>query len=152
MTGERLLENEEATRALGRELAAQAPAGINVLLLGDLGAGKTTFVRGWALGLGIPEAIPSPTFSICNVYEGPHGGLHHFDLYRLDHEEELGAIGLLESLDGPDHCLVEWPELAAGLFRGAVLVLRLSHENGRRFARWHTGPVEGAHSIFQSTE
>ncbi len=134
--GARRLESEAAMQALGRELAAAAPPGLNVLLIGDLGAGKTTLARGWAQGLGVGQAIPSPTFAICNVYRSPKGELHHYDLYRLEHEEELREIGLLESLDGSCQCLVEWPELAAELFRGEVLVIRLEHDGEARKVEW----------------
>lgn len=81
------LPDAEATWALGMQLGQTLPAGTVILLNGDLGSGKTTLVQGMGLGLGIPETIDSPTFTLINEYGGGRLPLYHFDLYRLQPEQ-----------------------------------------------------------------
>lgn len=103
------LVGPEATRALGRAIAAILRPGDFVGLSGDLGAGKTTLVRAIAEGLGVlGDQIASPTFSIVHPYVGGRIPLWHGDLYRLADEEELEAIGFFDLLDGDGALLVEW--------------------------------------------
>ena len=84
MVDGRITRSEQDTQALGRELAATLTTGEVLLLAGDLGVGKTTFVRGLAEGLGIdPEAVSSPTFTLVHEYRGGRLTLYHADLYRL---------------------------------------------------------------------
>jgi tRNA threonylcarbamoyladenosine biosynthesis protein TsaE len=106
-----LLEDAAATEALARALAARAEAGDCFLLLGDLGAGKSLFARAFirALPPQSDEEIPSPTFTLVQIYEKFLGPLYHFDLYRLEHPEEANELGLEEALDR-GLCLIEWPE------------------------------------------
>ena len=87
---QRFSDSEQETEAIGAELAAFLQAGAVLAFSGDLGAGKTAFVRGLARGLGISDPITSPTFTIVNEYEGGRLPLFHFDLYRLHSEEEIG--------------------------------------------------------------
>lgn len=102
--------SEEDTMRAGRELAACLGAGDLVSLQGDLGAGKTVFVRGIASGLGLPaEQIISPTFVLAVQYEGDPG-LLHADLYRLDAGTGLEDLGIEEALDGGWVVAVEWGE------------------------------------------
>src|SRR5205085_5141639 len=92
----RLADSEEATQAVARELAAALKAGDVLLLSGDLGAGKTTFVRGLAEGLGVdPGEVSSPTFTLVHEYRGGRLTLYHADLYRLDRTatDNLGLEG-----------------------------------------------------------
>ena len=100
----------EETEALGAELAARLRPGDVVAYTGDLGAGKTAFTRGVARGLGIPEGVTSPTFTIVNEYEGGRLPLFHFDLYRLGDPEELFDIGWEDYLARGGVCAVEWSE------------------------------------------
>ncbi len=88
------------TEALGEALAARLTAGTVVAFTGDLGAGKTAFTRGLARGLGVPDRVTSPTFTIVNEYEGGRLPLFHFDMYRLGSSDELFDIGW-EELSGP---------------------------------------------------
>lgn len=109
------------TEALGRKLAQKLRPGDIIAYTGDLGAGKTAFTRGVALGLGIPERVTSPTFTIVNEYEGGRLPLFHFDLYRLGSSEELYDIGWEDYLARDGVCAVEWSEVAADALEGDVI-------------------------------
>ena len=102
--------SEADTVAAGRSLAGQLAAGDVVLLTGDLGAGKTAFVRGLAEGLGLDGAdVSSPTFTLIQEYRGGRLPLHHVDLYRLD-GREVDELGLDELIEGGGVVAIEWPE------------------------------------------
>jgi tRNA threonylcarbamoyladenosine biosynthesis protein TsaE len=113
--------SEEETSALGERLAASLQAGTFVLLHGDLGAGKTAFVRGLASGLGIdPREVSSPTFVLMQHYRGAKP-LTHVDLYRLDSPAAVEDLGLEEI--GPEGVLaVEWAERLPHPIEGSVIV------------------------------
>ena len=100
----------EATRELARKLAQVLMAGDVVLLQGDLGAGKTEFVKGLAEGFRVEERVTSPTFTLLNIYQGTVP-LYHFDLYRLEAPEELDNIGFSEFIGGDGVAVIEWPDL-----------------------------------------
>ena len=124
----------EETEALGAALAERLKPGTVVAFSGDLGAGKTAFVRGMARGLGIPERVTSPTFTIVNEYEGGRLPLFHFDMYRLDSSDELFDIGWEDYLVRGGVCAVEWSEnvsdaLDADCIR--VDIRRGAHDNQR---------------------
>ena len=125
--------SEGETAALARDLASRLRAGDVLLLSGDLGAGKTAFVRGLADGLGIdPELVSSPTFTLIHEYRGPGLTLYHADLYRLDRAvpEDLG---LEDSRDGV--LAIEWPERLAHDLPGAMRVtIDLVGETDRRIS------------------
>ncbi len=100
----------EETAALAERLGAAAEAGLVLCLTGALGAGKTAFAQGFARGLGVAETVTSPTFALMNLYEGRLPFVH-FDLYRLEREEELEGIGFFEYAERPDAAvLIEWAE------------------------------------------
>lgn len=99
----------EETRALGAQLARQLQPGDVLLLLGDLGAGKSEMTRGIARGLGVQATVTSPSFTILNVYEDGRIPLYHFDWYRLESSEELYEMGMDEYLGGDGVAVVEWP-------------------------------------------
>ncbi len=99
----------EETRELAEKLSRQLQAGDVLLLLGDLGAGKSEFTRGLAHGLGIQGTVASPSFTILNVYEDGRVPLYHFDWYRLNSAEELYEMGMDEYLGGDGIAVVEWP-------------------------------------------
>lgn len=122
------------TEELGAQLAARLRPGDVVAYTGDLGAGKTAFTRGIARGLGIPERVTSPTFTIVNEYEGGRLPLFHFDLYRLGDPEELFDIGWEDYLARGGVCAVEWSEnVADALERDTVRVdIRRGGEESRR--------------------
>ena len=97
------------TRALARRLSRCLVGGDVLLLQGNLGAGKTEFVKGLAEGLQVTDLVTSPTFTLLNVYHGAMP-LYHFDLYRLEDTEELDNIGFTEFLGGDGVAVVEWPD------------------------------------------
>ena len=95
-----LCPDRESTQALGARLAPTLRAGDVILLSGNIGAGKSEFARGVARGLGIACAVPSPSFTILNVYEEGRVPLYHFDWYRIGDESELTDMGLDEYIGG----------------------------------------------------
>lgn len=121
--------SEAETSAVGSDLARSLAAGSVVLLSGDLGAGKTAFVRGLAAGLGIdPEAVSSPTFTLIQEYRGGRLPLHHVDLYRL-RSIEVDDLGLDElTLEG-GVTAIEWPDRLPRECASAVRV-RIEHGDG----------------------
>ena len=118
--------SEEETSSAGERLAVSLAPGDVVLLYGDLGAGKTAFVRGIARGLGVnPEDVSSPTFTIVQEYAGPRATLYHVDLYRLE-PKEVDDLGLDELVSGDGIVVVEWAERWRGRPDG-VYEVRLDH-------------------------
>lgn len=130
----RVLETADPaeTEALGAELALELDGGDVVLLRGDLGTGKTTFVRGAARALGVEDPVTSPTFSIGHRYRGDGVIVSHVDLYRLaDLEGEDPA--LLADHVGPGRiAFVEWPDAAGAELAGRRVEVRLAHAGGDR--------------------
>ena len=85
------------------------------LFYGDMGAGKTTFIKSLCECLGAKENVTSPTFSIVNEYQGDTAKIYHFDFYRLKKQDEALDMGYEEYFYSGDHCFIEWPEKIAGL-------------------------------------
>lgn len=103
-------KSERETRELARQVGKQANAGDIICLKGELGAGKTHFVKGFVTAFGIEsEVVSSPTFSIINVYEGELS-VYHFDCYRLKSTDEALEIGAEEYLYGDGVSIIEWPD------------------------------------------
>jgi tRNA threonylcarbamoyladenosine biosynthesis protein TsaE len=139
--------------AYGRDFAQRLGQGDVVLLHGDLGAGKTTLTQGIAAGLGVAEAIQSPTFSLVAEHEGTDAGarpirLYHLDLYRLTDPEELEGLGYDQYLDPVDGvAVIEWPERAGSWLPDRFWLLHISHDphGGRVIQRsWHDTDVPGS--------
>ena len=103
--------SEEETFALGEKIGREAVPGQVYTLLGDLGVGKTVFTQGVAKGLGIDEAICSPTFTIVQVYEDGRMPFYHFDVYRIGDIEEMDEIGYEDYFYGEGLCMIEWANL-----------------------------------------
>ncbi len=101
----------EDTFQFGARLGASAKKGEIYCLSGDLGVGKTVFTQGFAKGLGIEEAVNSPTFTIVQVYEGTRLPFYHFDVYRISDIDEMEEIGYEDYFYGEGVCLIEWAEL-----------------------------------------
>lgn len=108
---------EPAMLALGASLASRLGAGQQVALSGDLGAGKTTLVRGLLRGLGHEGRVKSPTYGLVESYALPDATVHHLDLYRLMDPEELDFIGLDDLATRDALVLIEWPERGRGMLR-----------------------------------
>lgn len=102
-------DSPAATRLIGEKLARRLRPGDVLLLLGDLGAGKSELTRGIARGLGVTSTVASPSFTILNVYDEGRVPLYHFDWYRLNDVEELYEMGMEEYLGGDGVAVVEWP-------------------------------------------
>ncbi len=121
------------TIAFARTLAATLRRGDVLALSGDLGAGKTHFVKGLAAGLGTTASVTSPTFTLLHEYPGGRLPLYHFDFYRLDDADEALKIGLDEYLDGDGVCVIEWAEKFPTLLPPHTRWLRFTHrEDGAR--------------------
>ena len=130
------IASAEAMEELGARLAAGLRGGCVVFLIGDLGSGKTTLVRGLLRALGHRGVVPSPTFTLLETYDT--GGLKvvHLDLYRLDGPAELDQLAIRDYLGEQSVLLVEWPERAQGrLPRADCEVCIAMAEDGRRTVR-----------------
>lgn len=129
---ELFLADEAATLALGRRAAAHIRMPAVIYLHGLLGAGKTTFVRGYLQGLGYQGAVKSPTYAVVESYMLPETAVHHFDLYRFAAPEEWEDAGLDELFAEPAVCLIEWPQQGGSYVPAADWHITLSAvENGR---------------------
>ena len=118
-------KSEEETIELGRQIARELPQKAVVLLIGNLGAGKTTLAKGIISGLGAapPDEVSSPTFSL--IHEYGNGRVYHVDLYRLDTLAQVATLGLEEILDREAVVLIEWGERFPDLFPAGRLEIRL---------------------------
>jgi tRNA threonylcarbamoyladenosine biosynthesis protein TsaE len=114
------------TQEIGARLAQFLQPGYIVLLEGNLGAGKTTFTKGLARGLGIDGYVNSPTFTLVNEYAG-RLPLYHMDCYRLENGQEAIAFGIEEYLYGDGVCVIEWYERIADILPAEWLKIRLAH-------------------------
>lgn len=112
------------TEAVARSLGAALGPGAVVALYGDLGAGKTCFVRGLARGLNVRDAVTSPTFALVHEYAGDRT-LYHVDLYRIGSADAAAELGLEEMFDGPGVTVVEWAERAESLLPARTVRIRL---------------------------
>ncbi|CAH0537610.1 tRNA threonylcarbamoyladenosine biosynthesis protein TsaE [Oscillospiraceae bacterium] len=117
-----ITKSPEQTELLGKKLAAFLRPGDVIAYYGDLGAGKTAFTRGLAAGLGIREAVTSPTYTIVNEYLSGRMPLFHFDMYRLSSSEELFDIGWEDYLARGGVCAVEWSENVADALTDAISI------------------------------
>jgi tRNA threonylcarbamoyladenosine biosynthesis protein TsaE len=128
-------QSEEETIALGEKLARTLPAKVVVLLIGNLGAGKTTLAKGIVNGLGAahPDEVSSPTFTLIHEYGA---GVYHVDLYRLDRAEQVATIGLDEIFERQAVVLIEWGERFPELMpvERVEIRLRATGENSREIA------------------
>jgi len=136
MTHHTITHFAEETIAFGQSLAAELSPPLVVLLRGDLGAGKTTLVKGLAEGFSAASAedVTSPTFTLVHEYRGPHVTLYHIDLYRIDTERELETLALDDLLAPDCILLIEWGEKFPRLLRDrdVEIVLERVGENERR--------------------
>ena len=122
----------EETESLGAQLAESLVDGDVILIIGELGAGKTTLVRGAARGLGVSDPVTSPTFSIGHRYRGDGVTVAHLDLYRLAGLEHEDPELLADYLGAGRIAFVEWPKEGERELRGARMRVTLSHAGGDR--------------------
>jgi tRNA threonylcarbamoyladenosine biosynthesis protein TsaE len=120
------LENDRATSRLGAALAAHIAPGMKIYLKGDLGAGKTTMVRGMLRALGVQDRVKSPTYTLVEVYVVSKLNFYHFDFYRFRDPNEFLESGFRDYFGGEATCLVEWPEKALGLLPQADVEIELT--------------------------
>ena len=111
--------------ALGRSFTADCPTAARIYLQGDLGAGKTTWVRGFLQGLQYTGIVKSPTYTLVETYHVYGQTIHHLDLYRIHNPGELESIGVRDYLDGTGICLVEWPEKGGTLLGEPDLMVQI---------------------------
>lgn len=118
-----------STQAFGRAFGQQLPPNSIVCFFGDLGAGKTTFIKGLAAGIlaGSENEVNSPTFTYLNVYRGPITTLYHFDLYRLRDADEFMSMGFDEMFYAGGICCIEWSEKIAALLPQEAICVSLTH-------------------------
>ena len=129
------LKSAQDTEALGARLAARLSGRCIIYLRGELGAGKTTLVRGFLRALGYEGPVKSPTYTLVEPYILGNQRIFHLDLYRLADPEELEFIGLRDLLDGAAILLVEWPERGMGILPAADLDIRLDYDKDARLCR-----------------
>ena len=121
------LKNEIETTEIGAKVASCLQGGEVIYLKGELGTGKTTFVRGMLNGLGFTGNVKSPTYTIVEPYSIDNHVVYHFDLYRLNDPEELESLGIRDYCDGQSICFFEWPEKGENLTPNADISLLLSY-------------------------
>jgi tRNA threonylcarbamoyladenosine biosynthesis protein TsaE len=121
----------EETEALAAELAGRLAPGDVVTVSGELGSGKTTFVRGACRALGVRERVTSPTYTIGHRYHGEHGEVSHLDLYRFE-GVSAAEWGDLEPYFDNAIAFVEWPEAGEGVLPAPRFTVRLRHADGAR--------------------
>jgi len=120
------IPDEKAMLDFGAKLAGIIASPALVFLQGDLGAGKSTLVRGFMHGLGFQGRVKSPTYTLVEPYEMNDKTIYHMDLYRLADPEELEFIGIRDILSGTSLCMIEWPEKAGGMLGEPDISIKIS--------------------------
>lgn len=142
-----ILDNEAATLACGDKFSHIVACGLVVYLHGDLGAGKTTFVRGVLHGLGHVGKVKSPTYTLVEPYTIFNYNIYHFDLYRFTDEEDWEAAGFREYFNAQSICMIEWPERAANVLPEPDIHVHLSHYQNARKIQFSAGSALGTQCL-----
>lgn len=103
-------QSASQTKEIAAEIAKTLSPGTVVCLFGEMGVGKTVFTNGLCRALGVSDYVSSPTFTVVNEYDGDGFSIYHFDMYRIEDEDELLEIGFEEYLNSGGICIIEWPE------------------------------------------
>jgi len=142
------LGDEAATLALGGALAHTLEAGLKIYLTGELGAGKTTLVRGLLRELGYAGRVKSPTYTLLETYNVSSLYLYHFDFYRFAHADDWRDAGFVDEFGGSGVCLVEWPERAGSALPAPDLTIDLAGTpQGGRVAQLRPFSTQGARCL-----
>lgn len=138
------LEDESATQAFGTRVAKLCKPPLIIYLSGELGAGKTTFARGFLRAFGYKGNVKSPTFSLLESYQFNHVRIYHFDLYRLSDPSELEFISIRDlSAEEDAICLIEWPNRGGDAVPKADLVFSFEHSNDHRAVEFRFESTQG---------
>ena len=150
MALKRFLIDNDATESLGAALArVTIEDGVVIHLHGELGAGKTTLVRGFLRALGHLGAVKSPTYTLIEPYQLENLAINHFDLYRLVDAEELEFMGIRDYFGVNSVALVEWPERGKGILPPADLVITIAREGAGRILQLNADTAAGAEMLAQ---
>jgi len=141
------LADEAATLAFGAQLARELAPGLTLYLEGDLGAGKTTLVRGMLRSLGYNGRVKSPTYTLAETYSLPAFELYHYDLYRLHDPREWLDAGFRDVIGDQAVSLIEWPEKAAGWLPAPDVIIRLAIADDTREIECEAASPRGAHYL-----
>ncbi len=128
---------------MGARLAELCPQPFVIYLHGELGAGKTTLVRGFLRGLGHNTSVKSPTYTLVEPYEIAGRQIFHFDLYRINDPQEIAAIGIRDYFSPTSICLIEWPERAKNVLPNADLTCYIRSLASGRQLEMTAGSVAG---------
>jgi tRNA threonylcarbamoyladenosine biosynthesis protein TsaE len=136
-------QTRELGARLARSLARSSTAPVLIGLQGELGTGKTTFVRGFLFALGVTTPVRSPTYTLLEEYDLKPVGVAHLDLYRLRSREQIEELGIRELLDRTQVLLVEWPERGAGALPRDDLTVQLEYTDCGRLVRLNAHSAAG---------
>jgi len=137
------LQDEMATLVAGARFSKCVLAGMVIFLHGDLGAGKTTFTRGFLQGLDFFGKVKSPTYTLVEPYTFTYLTVYHFDLYRFIDEEEWESTGFREYFNANSICLIEWPEKAGNLLPEPDIHVHIIHDGLHRKIQFLANTTQG---------